>query len=164
MIRPATLVMLGLAFGMIAILFHVSYLVSELADDLTRVTHEITSDQDEIHVLRAEWSFLNGADRLQSLSGRHLDLAPFDPAQIVAVAAIPFKPGEAPAVAGVAVSLSLAARPKAKPRPPRAARRAVPPAAVAPAGAAVTELASTRTLADLLAELVPPGRPGGGDR
>ena len=167
MIRPATIAMLVLAFGAVAVLFHVSYLVSELAGELARVNREIERDGEETHVLRAEWSFLNQPARLRALTARYLDLVPLDPAQLVPVAAVPARPVELPMLVGAAVLASsqakpavLAGRPKTKPRPPTVAvathAAPAPPARrVPPQVAAVDASGLARTLADVLADLRP---------
>ena len=156
--------MLVLAFGAIAVLFHVSYQVSELADELARVNREIERDGEETHVLRAEWSFLNQPARLQALTARYLDLVPLDPAHLVQVAAVPAKPVELPMLVGAAVLAGspakpavLAGRPKTKPRPPTVAVAAPVLAArrLAPQVAAVGASGLARTLADVLADLRP---------
>ena len=59
MMRPATLVLLGLAGVAGATLFSVSYDVSELETRLATLNRQIVDDQEATHVLRAEWSFLN---------------------------------------------------------------------------------------------------------
>ena len=75
------------AFG----LFHVKYKVQTLEDDLRRLNAGITAEQEQLHVLRAEWSYLNQPERLQALSARHLTLSPLDADQFGAVEEIPLR-------------------------------------------------------------------------
>ena len=79
-------------------LFHVKYKVQTLENDLKRLSAEITKEQEQLHVLRAEWSYLNQPSRLRELSARYLPLEPLDAGQIGAIDKIPFrpKPDEAP--------------------------------------------------------------------
>jgi hypothetical protein len=74
MIRPASCVLLLLAACAGAALFHVSFDVSALDDRLTELNRGIVADQEALHVLRAEWSFLNQPARIEELSQRYLDL------------------------------------------------------------------------------------------
>ena len=55
-------------------LFQVKYKVQTLEEDLARLNLEITAEQELLHVLNAEWAFLNRPARLQVLSARHLRL------------------------------------------------------------------------------------------
>lgn len=71
-------------------LFHVKYKVQALEDDLRRLNAAITEEQEQLHVLAAEWAHLNRPDRLETLAGRHTGLGPAAPEQIGAVKDIPF--------------------------------------------------------------------------
>lgn len=73
-------------------LFHVKYKVQTLEDDLKRLHAETTKEQEQLHVLRAEWSYLNQPSRLQELSARYLPLEPLDASQIGAFDQIPLRP------------------------------------------------------------------------
>ena len=57
-------------------LFHVKYQVQRLESDLTQIQREIQDQQEAIHVLKAEWSFLNRPARIADLATRHLGLEP----------------------------------------------------------------------------------------
>ena len=71
-------------------LFHVKYKVQALEDDLRRLNAAITEEQEQLHVLAAEWAHLNRPDRLEALARRHTELAPTGAAQFGSVKAIPF--------------------------------------------------------------------------
>lgn len=174
MIRQASLVLLFLAAGAGAALFNVSYDVSALEDRLTVLNRKIVADQEALHVLRAEWSFLNQPARLEELSQRYLDLQPLAGAQIGDVAMLPVRlpAPEAPAPDGTQTgdgTTALAAltgelagpRPLHKPQPPAPLRVGAPkayddetpaaPSRLAPGGGAYPVAA--RTLDDVLADL-----------
>ncbi|HJS32407.1 MAG TPA: hypothetical protein VJ924_10445 [Alphaproteobacteria bacterium] len=89
MIRLSTLLWFGLAavtgFG----LFHLKYEVQALEDDLVRLNRSILAEHEAIHVLKAEWSYVNQPQRLQALANRHLDLKPMRPEQLGSVADVP---------------------------------------------------------------------------
>ncbi len=84
-----------------------------LEDNLFRVNRTILAEQEAIHVLHAEWSYMNQPGRLQALASRHLDLQPTKPSQLGTLAGLPRLPGAAtpptataPAVPTAAASLA----------------------------------------------------------
>ncbi len=94
MIRPATAFWIALAgcvgFG----LYHLKHEVQALEDELFRVNRSILAEQEAIHVLHAEWSYMNQPARLQALAARHLDLQPTKPSQLGTLADLPRLPGD----------------------------------------------------------------------
>lgn len=78
-----SLLMWIVIFGASAVgLFHIKHNVQNLKRDIIEVNRQLDADNDAIHVLRAEWSYLNQPERLRTLAARHLDLAPIEVAQI----------------------------------------------------------------------------------
>ncbi len=129
MIRAATVVWTTLAgcvgFG----LFHLKHEVQALEDDLVRLNRQIVAEQQSIHVLKAEWSYINQPQRLEALARRHLDLVPMRPEQLGNPAAFPARNAEE-----AAATLPVAApRPVVSPPTgPAAASAPRPPAAPPP--------------------------------
>jgi hypothetical protein len=82
MIRQPTLVALALCMTLGFTLFQVKYDVQSLEDQLIRIDRQAATDQEAIHVLKAEWSFLTKPARLAELSDRHLPLHPLTASQI----------------------------------------------------------------------------------
>lgn len=168
--RPTSFVLMALAAAAGGVLFHVSFEVSELDDRLATLNHEIRNDRDAIHVLRAEWSFLNQPERLEELARRHLDLMPVSGAQLTGPGALPVRPdseipadGMRPAIEGLGTPIvAEAGAPRAKPAIPK---RGVVTVATAPtivsatASADQTASAGTRSLDDVLREITGPGAP-----
>ena len=68
MIRPMTLVCLTLAAILGFALFKVKHEVQILETELTQIHRAILTDQESIHVLNAEWSYLNRPRHLQKLN------------------------------------------------------------------------------------------------
>ena len=69
MIKIATIaVWLTLAAGAVAAMFHITFEVEKLESRLHEVNREIVREQEAIHVLQAEWSYLNRPSRLETLS------------------------------------------------------------------------------------------------
>jgi cell division protein FtsL len=71
-------------------LFYVKHIVENLEEDLSALEKSISTDADEVHVLRAEWAYLSRPERVQKLAGTYLDLEPASGSQIADVKAIPF--------------------------------------------------------------------------
>ncbi|MEA2755047.1 MAG: hypothetical protein QOJ54_1336 [Aliidongia sp.] len=82
MIRQPTLVALALCMTLGFTLFQVKYDVQSLEDQLIKIDRQAATDQEAIHVLKAEWSFLTKPARLAELSDRHLPLHPLTASQI----------------------------------------------------------------------------------
>jgi hypothetical protein len=91
MIGRGTLLWLALAIVAGAGLFHVSYRVQSLEEELTQVSRDILREQETIHLLRAEWSYLNEPTRLAELTRRHLALAPLSADQMVRIEDLPLR-------------------------------------------------------------------------
>jgi hypothetical protein len=72
-------------------LFQVKYKVQTLENDLRRLNANITAEQEQLHVLRAEWAYLNHPLRLEELSARHLLLRRPTIDQIRALNTIPHR-------------------------------------------------------------------------
>ncbi len=64
--------------------------VRDLEDRLAGIHRDIAREQEALHVLRAEWSYLNRPERLEALARRHLDLRVPAPAQTMRVSDLPF--------------------------------------------------------------------------
>ena len=167
MIRPTSLILMVLAAAAGGALFQVAFEVSELDDELARLNTDIRTDRDAIHVLRAEWSFLNQPERLEELARRHLDLLPVTGTQIAGTGAIPVLPQEelptsGSNIAGVVTPAAIpaAAAPKAKPRPP------APRAPITVAADKTNRANLVRSLDDVLREVMttPVSASGGASR
>jgi hypothetical protein len=90
----ATLFCICLAVAVGFGLFHVKYKVQALEEELARLNGQIVHEQEQLHVLRAEWAYLNRPERLEDLNGRFLGLAPVMPAQLGRLTDLPTRPVE----------------------------------------------------------------------
>ncbi|MDR0633003.1 MAG: hypothetical protein LBF84_02595 [Holosporales bacterium] len=70
--------------GLLAALFQVKYTVLDLENEHKALRRAIHEKQEELHVLNAEWAYLNDPERLFALSKKHLQLRPIRGQQIVA--------------------------------------------------------------------------------
>ena len=73
-------------------LYVVKYRVQALETDLTDTAKTLRAEREAIHVLEAEWAYLNRPDRLAELAARHLNLAPVSARQIRDLNSLPFRP------------------------------------------------------------------------
>jgi hypothetical protein len=138
MIRPSTLLWVGLAGAVGFGLFQLKHEVQALEDEMFRLNRAVIAEQQAIHVLKAEWSYINQPQRLQSLAARHLDLQPMKPAQLGTLADLPVRGAEPvmPATAPAKPPQSDRKVLSVKPLPPAAPRAGTIP---------VTPVLSTRS-------------------
>jgi hypothetical protein len=78
-------------------LFQVKYNVQSQERELREVRRQIETNYNAIHVLEAEWSYLNDPLRLADLTRRHTELVPTTPGQIGDFATLPPRIEDAPA-------------------------------------------------------------------
>jgi hypothetical protein len=90
MISKSTVIWLGLAGLASGALFHTSYQVQALGEDLAGLNRAIIQEQEAIQILKAEWSYMNDPNRIEEMTRRHLVLGPTTPDQMItSVASIP---------------------------------------------------------------------------
>ena len=82
------LVSFAVAVGLV---FQIKYAVQHLEDQLAYAQARIHNDREALHVLRAEWSYLNQPERLAALATTQLGLAPLSPEQLVRLEDLPFR-------------------------------------------------------------------------
>lgn len=92
MIRGMTVLWALLAVVAGVAMFLVKYEVQSLEEDLRQVNRAIRTDRQQIHVLQAEWAYLNQPDRLRAMAEKHLNLKPLDPTQVISMSALPPRP------------------------------------------------------------------------
>jgi cell division protein FtsL len=64
-------------------LFHITYKVEQLEHQLATLNKEILKEQNAVHVLKAEWSFLGRPERIEELRRQFLpNLQPLQTTQI----------------------------------------------------------------------------------
>ena len=84
----------ALAAGVVGVgLYFVKHEVKEQEAHLADLNHQIQTNQEAIHVLKAEWSFLNDPARLKQLSEKYLDMKVMGPSQVTTLQALGPVPG-----------------------------------------------------------------------
>mgnify|MGYP003626328927 CR=1 FL=1 len=53
-------------------LFNISFKVEQLESDLNRLNAQVLKEQNAVHVLRAEWSYLNRPENIEHLTRKYL--------------------------------------------------------------------------------------------
>ena len=96
MMTRSGLIWCVLALGAAIAAFTVKYQVRDLEDQLAATQSAIADSREEIHVLKAEWSYLNRPERLADLADRYLELSPMAPAQMASLIDVPLR--EVPAI------------------------------------------------------------------
>lgn len=84
MISKSTVIWLGLAGLASGALFHTSYRVQALGEDLAGLNRAIIHEQEAIQILKAEWSYMNDPTRIEEMARRHLVLGPTAAGQMIA--------------------------------------------------------------------------------
>lgn len=83
----ALIVTVVFSFGLYSLKYYTG-----VAADRVRILESKIAEQDEaLRILRAEWSHLNQADRLQTLAERYLDLEPLGPTQLAKLRDLPLR-------------------------------------------------------------------------
>ena len=88
-VRVSLVIWLIVAGAVALGLYQVKYEVQRLEEDLHQVRSDIRQDRVALHVLEAEWAYLNRPERLQRLASKHLDMGPAGAKQVAAVTALP---------------------------------------------------------------------------
>jgi cell division protein FtsL len=81
----STLVCFVFLFIVGGITFSVKQQVLQLESKIITAKKEITQYEEALHILSAEWSYLNNPERLQVLVERNLELVPGDHLQFVSL-------------------------------------------------------------------------------
>ncbi len=88
--KPSSILLWIAVVGAMATgLFQLKYAVQAREDEFARLNRELIASEQAVHVLHAEWSYLNRPDRIAGLAQRYLELAPMTPAQIASVGMLP---------------------------------------------------------------------------
>ena len=151
MMKGTTFVWAGLIVAAAGALFLLKFEVQAQEQRLNSLRKEIVATRENIHVLKAEWSYLNDPQRLREQAERHLGMRILTPDQIGDIAALPpaqpkdkvlaetndtpspapVRPAATPARVAAAAIQAPAPAPQPKAAPPKTAQPA--PAAPRPA-------------------------------
>jgi hypothetical protein len=99
MIRIGTFVWLAILTMIGVGLYQVELGVLAKQAELKQINHQIDANRDAMHVLDAEWSYLNDPTRLADLTRRYTDMIPVTPTQVAGFDRL--MPRQAPVIDGV---------------------------------------------------------------
>lgn len=92
MMRRAFWVWLSLALGFGVGVYQLKLHVQSLEARLGTVNRQILESEESIHVLKAEWSYLNRPERIDALARKYLGFGPLSGKQYGAIAELPLRP------------------------------------------------------------------------
>jgi len=87
--RTALLWMFMLVFGAFGV-YMVKYKVQAIKKEVAQTEKQLFEERSDIHVLNAEWTYLNRPERLKALSAKYLDVKPTRGQQISELSSIPY--------------------------------------------------------------------------
>lgn len=73
-------------------LYMVKYRVLNVQREIANIKKELEQEQENLHVIEAEWAYLTRPDRLQALAQKNTNLMPVQGMQVVQLNALPFPP------------------------------------------------------------------------
>ena len=71
----------------------IKYSVQNIQRDVVIARDSLSHEQESLHLLKAEWAYLNRPERLRQLAERHLDLVPLDSKKIEEIGVLPAATG-----------------------------------------------------------------------
>lgn len=91
MMRPTIMISTVALFIVIVTVFKVEQDVQLLRGDLAETNRQLEENLNELHVLRAEWTYLTKPERLQALSEKYLQTKNINIAQVVEIDDLPIR-------------------------------------------------------------------------
>jgi len=88
--RLSTLVWMVVIVVASFMLYKVKYQVQAIKTQVAETERELEQEKQAMHVVAAEWAYLNRPERLQKLAAKYLPSADMTVEQVAEVAAIPF--------------------------------------------------------------------------
>lgn len=82
LLRRSSLFALMVSFVLGIGLYHLKHKVATIEKELRHTRNRILEIRESLHILRAEWGFLNNPHRLQKLNEQYLHLKPLQAKQI----------------------------------------------------------------------------------
>ncbi len=79
------LLLLAGAFG----LYRVKYTVHDLREEVHQLESQVLEERESLHVMRAEWAYLNRPERLRHLASKYLHMVPLDGSQLADLGDVP---------------------------------------------------------------------------
>ncbi len=90
MIRFSNIIWLAVIVIAAFMLYKVKYEVQSLKNQVAEASHELEREKQALHVVAAEWAYLNRPERLQKLAMKYLASSDMTVNQIADIESIPF--------------------------------------------------------------------------
>ncbi len=87
--RASGFLVMGVLAALALGLYLVKYWVQDVQADVTRVQASLKTERESLHLLGAEWAYLNRPERLEKLSQKYLELTPLSSAQFISYTHLP---------------------------------------------------------------------------
>ena len=88
--RLSTLVWMVVIVVAVFMLYKVKYEVMSLKNEVASTSHQLEQEKQAMHVVAAEWAYLNRPARLQKLAAKYLSSTDVTVSQIADIQALPF--------------------------------------------------------------------------
>jgi hypothetical protein len=88
--RFSTLIWIAIIAVATFALYQAKYEVQSLKSQVAETTHKLEAEKQALHVIAAEWAYLNRPDRLQQLADKYLASSDVTVDKIAAIHTIPF--------------------------------------------------------------------------
>ncbi len=72
------------------LLYMVKYQVQSLHSQIAETSRELEAEKEALHVVAAEWAYLNRPERIRMLAGKYLSASEVTVEQVADIQAIPF--------------------------------------------------------------------------
>lgn len=92
MIKPVVFMGVILLLIVSAGVYNIERRVESLRSELKAINQQLIKDKERMHVLRAEWSYLNQPERIDTMAQEHLELNAMDISQVKIIEDIPLQP------------------------------------------------------------------------
>lgn len=85
-----------IAFAAAALALHlVKYWVQDVRKDVVAMESELAREKEDVHLLKAEWAYLNRPERLRELSQKYLSVEPMSSTRVAAWESLPSRADDA---------------------------------------------------------------------
>lgn len=81
--RLLFLLSLGFLIGLVVLIYDMKFKTRQLEDRALQLERAIAEEQDNLALMRTEWSHVTSPDRVEILARKMLDLAPAKPEQLL---------------------------------------------------------------------------------
>jgi hypothetical protein len=80
--KPSSLIGIVALLVSSFLLFEIKYRVQDIRRELNQIELDTLKAEEDIHILKAEWTFITKPETLSKLTKKHLNLTTIDPAKI----------------------------------------------------------------------------------